>query len=137
MTSDSSDISNRQRPLFGLTMGDPAGIGAEIITKSLARDSIQELCRPLVIGDFQVMVSASQQITKLNLDVRRAGTGQIPQNDSFRPGCLNVLDLANVDSSRLEHGRISAGCGRAAYEYIETAIRLAMEEKISGRNYRL
>ena len=113
-------------------MGDPAGIGAEIIVKSLARESVQEICLPLVIGDFRVMQQASWEITKLNLDIRRFDRGHIPAASAFHPERINVLDLANIDLANFEYGKISATCGKAAFEYIETAIRLAMEGKING-----
>jgi 4-hydroxythreonine-4-phosphate dehydrogenase len=120
------------KPLLGITMGDPAGIGAEIIVKSLARESVHKICLPLVIGDFRVMQQASREITKLNLDIKRFDRDHIPAASAFHPGRINVLNLANIDPAHLEYGKISATCGRAAFEYIETAIRLAVEGKING-----
>jgi 4-hydroxythreonine-4-phosphate dehydrogenase len=120
------------KPLLGITMGDPAGIGAEIIVKSLARETIQEICRPLVIGDFRAMQLASREIGRRNLDVQPCDPDTIPHSAGFHPGRINVMDLANVGPAKLEYGKVSAAGGRAAYEYIETAIRLAMEGKIHG-----
>ncbi|UCG00169.1 MAG: 4-hydroxythreonine-4-phosphate dehydrogenase PdxA [Spirochaetaceae bacterium] len=111
-------------------MGDPAGVGAEIIVKVLARESINQICRALVIGDFNVMQRASRDVTKLDLEVGRCDPGQIPEAEAFRPGRINVMDLANIDV--FEWGKISAVCGRAAYEYIETAVQLAMDGTIDG-----
>ena len=48
-----SEMVNELKPLLGITMGDPGGIGAEIIVKSLARDPVQEICRPQVTGKKQ------------------------------------------------------------------------------------
>jgi 4-hydroxythreonine-4-phosphate dehydrogenase len=120
------------KPLLGISMGDPAGIGAEIIVKSLAREYVQGICLPLVIGDFRVMRQASREITKLDLEIQRFDRDHIPTAEAFHPGRINVLDLANIDPAHLEYGKVSAMCGRAAFEYIEAAIRLAMERKISG-----
>lgn len=120
------------KPLLGITMGDPAGIGGEIIVKALAGEAVHKVCRPLVIGDFRVMQRASREITRLGVDVRRSKPGQLPAADSFVPGCINVLDLANVDAPSLEYGQVSAGSGRASFEYIETAVRLAMEGSIDA-----
>jgi 4-hydroxythreonine-4-phosphate dehydrogenase len=91
-----------------------------------------EICRPLVIGDFETMLQTSREITHLNLDVKACAADAIPGTKEFHPGRINVLDLANVDPTALEYGKISAECGRAAFEYIETAIRLAMEGEIHG-----
>ncbi len=120
------------KPLLGITMGDPAGVGAEIIVKALARKAVHEICLPLVIGDFRVIQQASREIAKLNLDTQCYDHDHIPEIESFHPGRINVMDLDNVDPAKLEYGKVSATCGRAAYEYIETAIRLAMEGKIHG-----
>ncbi|RPH79219.1 MAG: 4-hydroxythreonine-4-phosphate dehydrogenase PdxA, partial [Nitrospiraceae bacterium] len=46
---------SKDKPLLGVTMGDPAGIGPEVIAKALAGKKLQRLCRPIVIGSFQVM----------------------------------------------------------------------------------
>jgi 4-hydroxythreonine-4-phosphate dehydrogenase len=120
------------KPLLGITMGDPAGVGAEIIVKSLAGEAIQEVCRPLVIGDLRVMQQASREITRLNLDVQPCDPDTMPHAEGFHLGRINVMDLANVDPAKLRYGKVSAANGRAAYEYIETAVRLAMEGKIHG-----
>jgi 4-hydroxythreonine-4-phosphate dehydrogenase len=78
------------------------------------------------------MQQASREITKLNLDIQRFDRDHIPADRAFHPGRINVLDLANIDPGHFDHGKISATCGKAAYEYIETAIQLAMEGKING-----
>ncbi|GAI95889.1 unnamed protein product, partial [marine sediment metagenome] len=130
--SDHAGSVNEVKPLLGITMGDPAGVGAEIILKALARKAVHEICLPLVIGDFRVIQQASREIAKLNLDTQCYDHDHIPEIESFHPGRINVMDLGNVDPAKLEYGKVSATCGRAAYEYIETAIRLAMEGKIHG-----
>jgi len=120
------------RPLLGITMGDPAGVGAEIIVKALARETIQQICRPLVIGDFRIMQRTCREFTDLKLDIRRCALDEIPETKDFFPGRINVFDLENIDPATLEYGEVSAASGRAAFEYIETAIRLGMEGKIHG-----
>jgi len=56
------------RPIIGITMGDPAGIGPEIAVKSLAKKEIYEKCIPIVIGDFEALKEASE-FTELNLEL--------------------------------------------------------------------
>ncbi len=48
-----------QRPLLAITMGDPAGVGPEIIVKALRHDAVFEQCRPLVVGDRRILARAS------------------------------------------------------------------------------
>jgi 4-hydroxythreonine-4-phosphate dehydrogenase len=120
------------RPLLGITMGDPAGIGAEIVVKALARGTIQRICRPLVIGDARTLERSCAGLTGPQPEIRRFPPDRIPETDDFSPGSINVLDLDNVDPAGVEPGEISAAAGRAAYQYIETAIRLAVKGKIHG-----
>jgi 4-hydroxythreonine-4-phosphate dehydrogenase len=64
MSSASAD-----RPIIGISTGDPAGIGPEIIARALAREQVHQLCRPIVIGDAGVMRNATR-FAKVNLKVR-------------------------------------------------------------------
>ena len=120
------------KPLLGITLGDPAGIGAEIIVKSLSLDAVQELCRPLVIGDLRILQQTCRRLDRTDLQLRRCEPAAIPEPESFAPGRINVMDLANVDAAALEPGRVSAGCGRAAFQYVETAVRLALEGRLEA-----
>ena len=120
------------KPLIGITMGDPAGVGAEIIVRALAREQIQRICRPLVIGDLETMRKALRIVGGPKLELRGTDPGTVPAAKNFRPGTINVADLANVDARSLAYGTISAAYGRAAFEYIETAITLAINGAIHG-----
>jgi 4-hydroxythreonine-4-phosphate dehydrogenase len=109
-------------------MGDPAGVGPEIAAKALAVPEVRDKARPLVIGDARVMAAAA----------RLAGGGQAvrplahPSEATFAPDRIEVLDLANADPAAFAMGRVSAVCGRAAYEYIERGVRLCQEGAIAG-----
>jgi 4-hydroxythreonine-4-phosphate dehydrogenase len=116
------------RPVLGITMGDPAGIGPEIAAKALADPRVRENARPLVIGDARVMEGAAR-LGRLDLQVRPlAGVSEA----SFAADLIEVLDLLNADPATFAIGRVSAVCGRAAYEYIERGVRLAQEGAIDG-----
>jgi 4-hydroxythreonine-4-phosphate dehydrogenase len=116
------------RPVLGITMGDPAGVGPEIAAKALAQLAVREKARPLVIGDARVMAAAAR-LAHLALEVRAlARVGEA----TFAPDLIEVLDLANADPATFAIGRVSAVCGRAAYEYIERGVRLAQEGAIAG-----
>ena len=116
------------QPVLGITMGDPAGIGPEIAAKALAEPEVRDKARPLVIGDARVVASAAR-VAHVNQEVRAIAR---VSEATFGPDRIEVLDLANADPASFALGRVSAVCGRAAYEYIERGVRLAQEGAIAG-----
>ena len=103
-------------------MGDPAGVGPEIIAKVLADEKVFSFCRPVVIGDAGVMSKAVHELG-LPLSVQPVSTVEqaAPGRDS-----LPVLDLALVDLSRHSWGNPGPASGTAVVEYIKHAVQLAM-----------
>lgn len=116
------------KPILGITMGDPAGIGPEIAVKSMAHKEVYEICQPLVVGDAGVMKQALG-IAGLDFEIRPIAN---VEEALFQYGVIDVIDLHNVDLSKLEHGKVSAMCGRAAFESIKKVIELAMSGKIDA-----
>ena len=115
-------------PILGITMGDPAGVGPEITARALAHPPTVAACRPVVIGDASVMGAT---LDLLGSPLRLHPVARIEQC-GFEPGEIECLDLANVDAARLPRGQVSAEAGRAAYAYIETAVRLCQAGAIEG-----
>lgn len=106
-------------PTIALTMGDPAGIGPEIIMKALASPDVHAFCRPLVIGDAERLRLAGQRVgTHLQL-VRRENVREA----AHEPGKVECIDLGLVPAD-LPFGQVSPIAGEAAYRYIERAVRL-------------
>lgn len=116
------------KPVIGITMGDPAGVGPEIAIKSLNGTAVFDQCNPLVIGDAKVIrsyiadLSLALQVNPVH-DVRDA---------CFQPGAIDVYDLNNVDATKLKPGEVSAMAGHAAFEAVTTAIELALDNKIDA-----
>ncbi len=117
-------MSSHDRPLLVITMGDPAGVGPEIILKGLAHTEVYEHCRPLVIGDRRILARASSWIAgePLAVDVVSA-----PDQARYAAGVLTLLDLANADPEAIPVGRVSAPAGKAAVEYVTLACDLALK----------
>lgn len=115
-------------PLIAITMGDPAGIGPEITVKALSKMDIYNVCRPLVIGAKDVLLD-SIRITHRALKVNAI---KHPNEGKYKFGTIDVLDLDNVDMKKLEYGKVSAMCGKAAGEYISKAIELAMKGEVDA-----
>ena len=116
------------RPVLGITMGDPAGVGPEIIARALARPAVTSSCGPVVIGDRSVM-AATLELLHSPLELHAVGS---PAECRFAPGAVECLDLGNVDAERLRKASVSAEAGRAAYAYIETGVKLCQSGEIDG-----
>jgi 4-hydroxythreonine-4-phosphate dehydrogenase len=117
-----------KRPVLGVTMGDPAGVGPEIIARAAAEPAVLAMCRPVVIGAAATMrealalVGGAQAVHAVSrvADCRWA------------EGTVEVLDLGNVDMATLPRCEVSAAAGRAAYEYIERSVALAQAGEIDA-----
>ena len=117
-----------ERPILGITMGDPASIGPDIAAKALAELSVYIKTRPFVIGDRNAMADALR-ITSLKLTlspIAKVGDAR------FTHGTIDVLDLHNVEMAKLVYGKVSAMCGKASVEYIERGIRMALAKEIDA-----
>jgi len=113
------------KPLIAVTMGDPAGIGPEIVARTVADKDLFEETNCIVIGDSQVL----EQAIALTGTGLRINNVEAPESGDYSAGVLNLIDLDNVDMDRFKYGEISAMCGRAAFEYIEKATQITMEGK--------
>ncbi|MBO8140468.1 MAG: 4-hydroxythreonine-4-phosphate dehydrogenase PdxA [Thermosipho sp. (in: Bacteria)] len=116
------------KPIVAVTMGDPAGIGPEIIVKSVIDKEVLDVCRPLVIGEKNVLEKAIK-ITGLNLKIQEI---ENPDDGNYNSNILVLLNLNNIDISKFEYGKVSATCGKASFEYIKTSIELALEKKVAA-----
>jgi 4-hydroxythreonine-4-phosphate dehydrogenase len=121
-------VTSLRAPVLGITMGDPAGVGPEIISKALAQPGTAGLCRPIVIGDRSVM-AATLALLRSQLTLHAVAA---VADCEFEPGHLECLDLANVDAATLPRCLVSAEAGRAAYAYIETGVRLCQAGQIDA-----
>ena len=113
------------KPVLGITMGDAAGIGPEVIVKALADKRIYELAHPIVIGDKKIMQRALD-IVKSDLQLR---TVQDIDNLHSEFGYIDLIDLNNLPED-LPFAKVDARAGKAAYEYIESAVDLTLKNKI-------
>ena len=114
-----------KKPLIAVTMGDPAGIGPEIVARSVADQDLFQEADCIVIGDRKVMENAIR-ITREDLVVNVVAE---PAEGDYRPGVLNLIDLDNIDMDQFEFGKVSAMCGKAAFEYIQKSIEITMAGK--------
>ncbi len=117
-----------KKPIIGITMGDAAGIGPEIIIKALSIRKIYNWCVPFVIGDVQVI----KFYLKRYKFQKRINSVTDCNEIKVKFGTINVLDKKNIDFGRLKIGEVQKMCGRAAVEYVRAGINLALEKQIQG-----
>ncbi|RJR41092.1 MAG: 4-hydroxythreonine-4-phosphate dehydrogenase PdxA [Deltaproteobacteria bacterium] len=118
----------QNRPLLALTMGDPVGVGPEIMVLALAAPQIYQVCRPLIIGDLPALERARRQLAP-ELKIRAVDR---PAAGRYEPGAMDVLALSHLSPEDLEYGRPTAASGSAMVSYILTAIDLCMREEVAG-----
>jgi len=116
------------KPILAITMGDPGGIGPEIIAKALAHSDVFDHSRPLVIGERRAL-EAAIRITGRPLEVRCVDQ---PTEAGEHAGIVDLIDLANIDIERIGRARVNPEVGRAAYEYLERATQLALRDEVGA-----
>lgn len=109
------------KPVIGITIGDAAGIGPEIIIKALSKKEIYKISSPLVIGDKEVLKSK----VKFN-SISRIGEAR------FKFGTIDLIDLKNIRLERLKIGKVNKIAAEAAVEYIKKAVSLAIKGEINA-----
>ena len=110
-----------ERLIIGITMGDPASIGPEITVKALADKGIYDKCRPLVIGDANVMEAAVKIVGKEDIKIHPVHSAE---EALFEAGTIDVYDMDLVDMDKLERGKVSVMAGEAAFRYVEKVIQM-------------
>jgi len=112
-----------KRPVICITMGDPAGIGAEIIVKALSKKEIYRKSKPIAIGSKCVINDALKFIpSNLKLNVIK-NTEEI--KGEF--GIIDFIDLDNIKLHEFNYGKVSTKAGQASLDYIYKGIDLAMK----------
>ncbi len=116
------------RPLIGIPLGDPAGVGPEIVVKALKGGSLYERCRPVVVGDGGVISNA----LKICSVESKINVIDMPEQGAYEEGTIDVIDLGNVDMNELKIGSVQALGGKAAFEYIKRSVELALAGHIDA-----
>ncbi len=117
------------RPLIGITMGDPVGIGPEIITRALDRSDVYDWCRPLVIGDMAVLEAAAR-VTGTRATIRQITT---PDAGDYQPKQIDVLSPPGPPlSETITWGQPTPETGQKMEACITTAIDLALSGDVAA-----
>ncbi len=111
-----------RKPRVAITMGDPAGIGPEITLKAVRQQDVLAVCKLTIIGDEAVLEQAARAL---------ADKGALPEGQPL-PDDVEVIDLQNVKAGSHRWGKVTAEAGKAAAEYIEHAVKLALKGEIAA-----
>lgn len=126
------------KPIIAIPMGDAAGIGPEIVVKALAENRVREAAHCVVTGHVGVMRRAlallglTWEIRILDADAPLAAQLQTLEAQPGYGQVLHLLEIGGDPEWAPPVGQVDAACGRAAYEAIALAIRLAMERKVDA-----
>lgn len=114
-----------QKPVIGVTMGDPAGIGPEVTLKAVADDRTRDAATTVILGDYDHLVALADRYA-VDVDLRRIDG----VDDATPDGPVDVVDFDNVDD--FEHGDLRAENGRVSLEYVDRSIDLAIAGDVDG-----
>ena len=114
-------------PLVAVTMGDPAGVGPEIIAKTFADSDFHARNRALVVGDAGMLQRAAQ-LVGLPLEINEIPE---PEDAAFTPGTADVLQVGELPPD-LPFGELDARAGDAAFRYVERATGLASAGRVAA-----
>ena len=118
------------KPIVGITMGDPAGNGPEITVKALAHSDLYDRCRPLVVGDAKILEQAAGFVGRTDIRIHRC---EQVSDALFVPGTIDVLHLELIpDVAAFPIGQVSVEGGNAAFQCVRKVIQLAMDGQVDA-----
>lgn len=120
-----SDTVMDKRPLIGITMGDPSGVGPELINKLFFDKDLLSICNPLVIGDAGVISEYAESSILIN-EITSL------ENAKFTSGTLNVLKISELEKKEYIPGKPTLSGGKAMVNYIISAVDLCCKGQIAA-----
>ena len=120
------------KPILAITMGDPAGIGPEIIVKALQLPKVWRVCRPLIIGSRPILERTIHSLNTSLVIASVEGHEESTAKQAFRRGRLPLFDPCSQPVQSIKPGRVSAKAGEMAVTCIQSAVRLAQAGCVSG-----
>jgi len=114
------------KPILAITMGDPAGIGAEISVKALANPEIYRECTPFIIGDRAALEDALSQIGSTQMLREIAKVSEL----TGKPGVIEYLNMGFLTPGGWEYKKVSPVCGNAAFQYVQKGIQFALAGEV-------
>ncbi|MCJ7507648.1 MAG: 4-hydroxythreonine-4-phosphate dehydrogenase PdxA, partial [candidate division Zixibacteria bacterium] len=115
-----------QKPRIGITMGDPAGIGPEVLVKALKSDEIRRKCIPVIFGSYEIILQAAKRYAK-NLKITK-----IESLDEIEESRINLFDCTNINPKQIEIGKINYASAKMAIEAVLACAKACSDRKIDA-----
>jgi 4-hydroxythreonine-4-phosphate dehydrogenase len=116
------------KPVLIVTMGDPAGIGPEIIVKALSHGSVYRISRPFLAGNVKILEKAVELV---NTDLKFRAVHHAAEA-RFRKSEVEVMDIPVDDPEKIEYGKVSEKAGDVAFKSIRKSIDMALAKEVDG-----
>ena len=116
------------KPVTAITMGDPAGIGPEIVVGTMLDEGIHECCKPFVIGSIAILDRAAKVLGK-ELKYNKI---EDPSEAKYEFGTVDVLETGDYDTDSIKWGEVQALAGQMAIDWIMKSIELGMAKKVDA-----
>lgn len=118
-----------RKPVTAITLGDPAGIGPEIVLETILDGDLHDVCAPFVVGNRTALERAA---VIQGRPAPRIHPIDGPEQAEFRPGTIDLLDTGVDPEAEIDFGRIQVTAARQAYSYIERSIDLGLAGRIDA-----
>lgn len=113
---------------IGVPLGDPAGIGPEIVVKSIAKEETNTYANIVVFGNKEILEKAIE-VCEVDMKINLI---ENPEDGVYNNKTLNLVNIDNIDMDKFEPGQVSGMCGKAAFEYLAKSVDYAMTGKVKA-----
>ena len=125
-----------KKPVIGITMGDPAGIGPEVVVKALSDKKVRQSCHPLVFGSYNIIFSTAKKLLR-KVNLRKITWVEDIIEDPVEggkdsKGSINVLDCTRFNYTKVKIGKITKLSGRMAADSVIYAAQFALSDQIDA-----
>lgn len=120
------ELNNSFRPITAITMGDPAGIGPEIVVKTMLDKELYNECKPFIIGTTQILERA-MKVLNVDLNINKI---ESPSEAKYEYGTIDVLETGDYDCDSIEFGKIQKLSGQMSIDYIMKSIELGKKGEV-------
>ncbi|MEZ6138576.1 MAG: 4-hydroxythreonine-4-phosphate dehydrogenase PdxA [Pirellulaceae bacterium] len=121
---------NNERPIIGLTMGDPAGVGPELSLRALNATELASICRLAIFGDAVVLESCARAIGLSIPAIPRLAPSEF-MNASL-PASHMLVDHQQIGLADFTRCQVNSSCGKASFQYIQSAIDAALAGRVAA-----
>lgn len=113
---------------IGVPLGDPAGIGPEIVVKSIVKEETNTYANVVVFGNKEILEKAIE-VCEVEMTINVI---ENPEDGVYNNKTLNLVNIDNIDMDEFVPGEVSGMCGKAAFEYLAKSVHYAMTGKVKA-----